>query len=67
MKLYVVSSKPALDLNWGFVSLVTAHYDRAHEKAEIGHFIHVITTDEVMKMVQGGKMAIKVDLRGDPI
>ena len=59
--MYIISEKPVLVNNMGFALYALETFEEAHEKAEIGQFVHKIDVQEVWSVVNGGKLFRKVE------
>lgn len=58
MKLYIVSEKPVLDRNSGFIELITESHEKAHESAPVGHYVHIVNVERTCVMINAGKMLV---------
>lgn len=61
MKLYVVSDASRLLSNTGFITSSHMTYDAAFQAAEVGQYIHNVDVQDVVEIVNAGKMAVRVD------
>lgn len=61
MKLYIVSDTNVILKNTGFIQGSYRTYKDAFDAASVGQFIHSVDVQEVMSIVNAGKMAVRVD------
>lgn len=61
MKLYLVSGNSRLLSNTGFIMSSHMTYDAAFRAAEVGQYIHSVDVQDVVNIVNAGKMAVRVD------
>lgn len=60
MKLYLVSDADVILKNTGFIQGSYDNYDAAFAAASVGQYIHSVDVQDVVGIVNAGKMAVRV-------